>query len=172
MLPHFNLSRNKSLRTLETTGESIHNAGCTASTFLKTVLSSVTSSASLDVVIIYQDREICGPSNVISEPFCHDHSSQKVWDRQSMYYQQQLGVLRDMYNTRNFRLVLCADVPHFMVEHALEILRRVVEAGKVTRGFGHLHEPLVISERRTFHTRYGDKKPGWAWKLYIPATTL
>jgi hypothetical protein len=54
-----------------------------------------------------------------------------------------------MYSTRDFRLVLRADVPDPMVEHALEVLRRVAEMGNEMGGIWHLHEPLVISERRT-----------------------
>jgi hypothetical protein len=96
----------------------------------------------------------------------------RVWDRKVAYYQQQLRVLREMYKTRDFRLVLCADVPYFMVEHALEILRRIVEEGKAMGGLGHLYEPLVICERRTLHTRYGDPNPGYLWGWYVPATAL
>jgi hypothetical protein len=172
LLRHFNLSRNKSLRVLETTGESIYAAGYTASNFLKAVLSSITPSVPLDVVIIYRDRDICGLASWTLEPECLGHSSQRVWDSKVADYQQQLRVLREMYKTRDFRLVLCADVPYFMVEHALEILRRIVEEGKVMGGLGHLYEPLVVCERRTLHTRYGDPNPGCLRGWYVPATAL
>jgi hypothetical protein len=172
LLRHFNLSRNKSLRMLETTGESIHAAGYTASNFLKTILSSIAPSVPLDVVIIYQDLDICGQAGYNLAPECLCHFSQEIWDENVTYYHQQLRVLREMYKTRDFRLVLCADVPYFMVEHALEILRRIVEEGKAMGGLGHLYEPLVICERRTLHTRYGDPNPGYSWEWYVPATAL
>jgi hypothetical protein len=166
-----NLSGNKSLRALETTGESIGTAGNTASGFLKTVLSSVTSSAPLDVVVIYLDYEICGRPYHDLEPFCSSHSSQEVWDRNASYYKRQLRVFHEMYNTRDFRLVLCADVPDFMVEHAIEVLRRIGEAAKVM-GVGHLYEPLVISERRILLTRRYDHNAGYSKGWYVPASAL
>jgi hypothetical protein len=150
----FDLSRNKSLRTLETTGSSISNANLgrnknIAFDFFKTILSSVTPSAPLDVVIIYRAREICGLPDLDVKPFCFLHSPQEIWNRHSSYYQRQLRMFCGIYKTRNFRLVLCADVPDFMAEHAIEILGRAVEMGKVMGGIGHLYEPLVICERRT-----------------------
>ena len=54
-----------------------------------------------------------------------------------------------MYSTRDFHLVLRAEVPDSKVEHALEVLRRIAEMGKEMGGIWHLHEPLVISQRRT-----------------------
>ena len=50
----FNLSRNVSLRTLETTATSIANAGDSASGFLKAVLSTITSPLPLNFVITYR----------------------------------------------------------------------------------------------------------------------
>ena len=57
-LPHPNLSLGKSLRALETTAESIDAADDTASDFFKIVLSSITPSASLDVVVVYRDIDL------------------------------------------------------------------------------------------------------------------
>jgi hypothetical protein len=76
-----------------------------------------------------------------------------------------------MYNIRAFRLVLCADVSGSMVEHAVEILGRVVEAGKAM-GLGDLYEPLVISERLRLlprpHNLYAGSSRGW----YVNASAL
>jgi hypothetical protein len=172
LLPDFNLSGNESLRTLEITGESIRAADDTAPNFLKTVLSSVPPSAPLDVVIIYRGCELCGRGGPDSEPFCSNHSSQEIWDKNVLSYQRQLMVFREMYNTRDFRLVLCADVPDFMVEHALEILGRIVDVGMAMGGLSRLHEPLVISERRTLLTRYIDRNAGCLREWYVPASAL
>ena len=172
LLQHFNLSGNKALRTLETTGESIHVAVDTAANFLQTALSSVTSPVPLDVVIVYRDYEICGRQDRDLESICLFHSSQEIWDRNFPYYQRQLRVFRDMYSTQDFRLVLCADVPDSMVKHALEILRRVVEVGKVVGGVGHLYEPLVISERRTLLTRDWDLSAGYSRGWFVRASAL
>ena len=173
---HFNLSRNKSLQTLETTAESIGVAGGIASDFFKTVLSSVTPSVPLDVVIVYQDLEVCGMRGHVLcrdlEPPRFRHSSQEKWNKDAWYYLCQLETFREMYKARNFRLVLCADVPDFMVKYAVEILQRIVEAGKVMGGLFHLHEPLIISERRMLFTRYNDSAPGWTREWYVPASAL
>ena len=172
LLQQLNLSKNKSLRMLETTGESIRGADDLTSDFLKTVLSSITSSAPLDIVVIYRDYEICGQQDRGSGPFHFRLSSQEVWDSNLPYYRRQLRVFRGMYRVRgDFRLVLCADVPDFMVERALDILGRVVEAGKVM-GLGHSHEPLVISERRTLRTRNYDLNVGYSSEWYVPASAL
>jgi hypothetical protein len=172
----FNLSRNKSLRTLETTAESIGVASGITSDFLKTMLSSITPSVPLDVVIVYQDLEVCGMRGHILcrdlEPFRFCHSSQEKWNKDAWYYLWQLETFREIYKTRKFRLVLCADVPDFMAKYAVEILQRIVEAGKVMGGLFHLHEPLIISERRMPFTRYNDCAPGWTREWYVPASAL
>ena len=54
----FNLSRNETLRTLETTAESVTAAGDAALGSLRTILSTVTSPMLLDLVIVYLDSDI------------------------------------------------------------------------------------------------------------------
>ena len=136
----FDLSRNKSLRTLEITAESISRVGATtfALDFFKTVLSSITSSTTLDIVIVYRDREICGVgafSTPRMKPICFHHSSQESWTRSGLYHLQRLKMSREMYKKREFRLVFCADVSDFIAEHAIEILQRVVDTGKEMGGY-------------------------------------
>jgi hypothetical protein len=151
--------------------ESIDVAGYISSGFLQIILSSVTSSAPLDVVIIY--RYFCGlQPERDPEPICLRHSSQEVWDRGARYYRRQLEMFQDMYRMREFRLVLCADLPDSMIEHGLEILGRLVEAGKVMGGLFHLYEPLVIAERRVHLARCNDYSPGWRDRWYVPASAL
>ena len=167
----FNLSGNKSLRTLETTMRSINVAGTISPGFLKTILSSITSSAPLDVVIIYQG--FCGlQSKLDPEPICLRHSSQEIWDKGALCYRQHLETFREIYKTREFRLVLCADVPDFMVEHGLEILGRLVEVGKAMGGLFHRYEPLVVAGRRVHLARCNDYSPGWRGEWYVPASAL
>jgi hypothetical protein len=177
LFQHFNLSSNRSLRTLEITAESFDRAGdvAFAANFLKTALSSVTSSATLDIVIIYRDFQFCGVqpfSQRNSEPICLHHSSQETWDMDALHYRQQLEMFREVYKTQAFRLVLCADVSDLIVEHAIEMLQRVVEAGKAMGGLCHLHEPLVISERRILITRYKDRIPGCVREWDVPDSAL
>jgi len=67
---------------------------------------------------------------------------------------------------QDIRLVLCADVSDRMVEHSMEILKCAAEAGQF------LHDPLVIAERRTLHTRYTDGHVGWSRKGGVAASAL
>ena len=62
--PGFNLSRDTSFRTLETTAESINAAYDAASSFFETVLSSVAPRTPLDVVVTVS-REVDLSSGVI-----------------------------------------------------------------------------------------------------------
>ena len=148
-LRHFNLSQNRSLRTLETTAESIINADNTGSDLLRTVLLSITSPAPLEVVIIYRDDVFW-------------------WSTQKL--QQQLRVFCEMHSTRDFRFVLCADVSNHMVEYAIKSLECTLKAGK---GLGHLlFKPLIICERRTLRTRHTDHREGMSGKYAVFGSAL
>ena len=77
LLQHFNLSRNGSFSTPNITAESINAASRTASNFLRTVLSTVTSPAYLNVVVVYRDVDLGGTHgwclNCASDPVCFRH---------------------------------------------------------------------------------------------------
>jgi len=155
--------------------ESINAAKNTASNFLKTVLSSVTSPAPLDDIIIYLDLDLGGipascrvacKSN--SEPIYFPQSTPKTTDGDALAHQHQLRVFHGMHNVRYFRLVLCADVSGRMVEHAMETLERIVEGG-----IDHLpSKPVIVSERRTIRTRYADHNMGWPREWFVVASAL
>ena len=81
-------------------------------------------------------------------------------------HQRLLRVFREMYDVRDFRLVLCADVSDCMVEHGIGVLEGVAKAGEFPR------EPLVIAERRTVRTRSTDYNVGWARGGHIFASAL
>ena len=176
LLQDFNLSRNKSLRALETTAESINTS--TASDFLKTVLSSVTSLAPLDVIIVYLELDFggiptshCAACKSNPEPICSRHSELETTERNTRLYRHQLRVFHEMHSARNFRLMLCADVADCMVKHAMETLERIVE-----EGIDHLpSKPVIVSERRTIRTRYTedhDHGMGWSSEWYVVASAL
>ena len=172
LLQDFNLSRNKSLRTLETTGKSVDDAKGTASDFLMTVLSSVTSPVPVDVVIIYQDIHleipfIYPPYNPIMPIYCYSLQT-------FLLYQQRLEVSHKVYSTRGFRLVLCADVCDRVVERAIQGLEDFVKVGKMEGGSSHFpYKPLIISERRLLCTRKYDNLPGVSGHWYgVPPSVL
>jgi hypothetical protein len=176
----FDLSRNLSLRTFETTADSISIAGDTAPDFLKTVLSSITSPAPLDVVIIYRERDFGGSkpcSRCIPDPICFSHYGPPIGSLTNemldhfLYSQQwRLRAFREMHSVREFRLVFCVDVVDCMTQHALQLLRRVLD-----RDMGEFHylsyEPSIICERRVLRTRVTDFVLGSA-SPNVPASAL
>ena len=165
LLQHFNLSRNKSLRTLETTAESIDAAGDATFDFFKTILSTITS-APLDVVVIYKEFDLsrmphcswCDSEIVRS---CHNWPILRV--SEDLRFQRQFRAFREIHSIRAFRLVLCVDVFDCMVEDGIETLGRFVKAEKVTGGLDYLlQEPLIMFERRSLRTRFVDHSGGWS----------
>ena len=166
---HLNLSRNKSLRTLEVSAASIAGAGEAASPFLKTVLSTIESPLPLEVVIIY--REIDFGYDVLPrwEPLRVRYGGWcKGGPKPSLHSAELLEVLREMRQVRELRLVFCADVLECLERHALRKLERYVETESSRGGSDYLQEaPLIISEMRTLRSRPGrghvglDKKGAW-----------
>ena len=167
LLQHFDLSRNRSLRTLETTAESVNAASSTASDFFKTVLST-TPPAPLDVVIVYREFDLgsiwgsCWFTDG-SNPICFYHKPR--WDTSNDVprYKRHFRLFREMHKVRDFRLVLCADVFDCLVEHAIQTLEHTLIAREVNGGLDYfINKPLVISERRTPRTRPTDCNTGWS----------
>lgn len=166
-LRHFNLSHNKSLQTLEVTAESVAVAGNTASSSLRTVLSTITSPMLLNIVIIYQDFDIdywgpcyysrsCkpGPAGAyIRSP------EEKAACR--LRHQQIFKVLHDIYGMQEFQLVLSVDVPDSMMEYTLGMLEYLVKVEKMRGRLDYLsHRPLVIAEIPGPHGRPQDLRVG------------
>ena len=172
----FNLSRNKSIRTLETTSDSTIPEYTDISDFFKTVLSSITSPALLDVVIVYRELEF---GEVVHHLSCTDlgprhfphHFRMSV--SMAQHCRQQFEVFKEMQKVRDFRLVLCADVFDRMVESAIEMLEDLVKEEKEKGGLDSLlHQPLIISERRTPHTRCTDFHVGCPLDMLMCASAL
>jgi len=161
LLQHFDLSRNMSLRTLETSARSINRAGDTASDFFIAILSSVTFPAPLDFVVIYREVDFGFFSYswiFESEPASYFHSPMRMEER-ALFRQKQFGVFREMHGARDFRLVLCVDVFDSLVKRAIKTLECLVEAEEAKGGLDHHYKPLIISERRTIRTRPVDHCP-------------
>ena len=167
LLRHFNLSRIKSLRTLETTARSIISAGDAAPSSLRTVLSTVTSPMLLDVVIVYDDDDLDRWAPNCSGPFCRVGPTcffvPVPEDRAShaLSHQQTFKVFREMHEALEFRLVLCADVSDIMVYYAMEMLERFLKVERMEGRLDYLRcEPLTISEVRAPRSRTHDRRPG------------
>ena len=168
---HFDLSRNKSLRTLETTSASITAAGDAASSFLKAVLTTVAPALPLDVVIAYGNRDVgyfvsdC-PKGVLPR--------QEKGGDSALRHAGQFKVFREMYMAREFRLILCADVHDWIVERAVRVLERIVDTEKKNWRLDYLPcEPLIISEVRSLCTLRGCNPVGaFKRERYVQGSAL
>lgn len=176
LLQHFNLSRNKSLQTLETTAESVIAAGDTASGSLRTVLSTVTSPVFLNVIVVYQDYDIDSWA-----PCCFGISCK--WDHVGFYirspegravctlhHQQIFKVFHEMHGVWEFQLVLCVDVLDCMVKCAIEMLKRLVKAEKMEGRL--LCKPLIIAGIQALCTRPQDCCTGTSMSCPVLASAL
>lgn len=162
---NFDLSLNKSLRTLETTAHSMV-ARDTNPDFLTTVLSTVIPSLPLDVVVIY---------DALDFDFLEWDFVRKLMTKteSSLWHQERLGLFRKMYQVREFQLVLCADVPDVIVKYSMRTLGGIVMAEKAKGGLDYLrHEPLIISEERILYFPKGLMifvLVRWRCGLFMPA---
>ena len=151
----FDLSRNKSLRTLEITAHSIDLRNLPGSGFLRAVLSSIATPAPLDVVIIYRDRDFdrkrpCRLCTTDPAPLPYRHY--EFWggggvEINHFYrkYKSHFALFREMHSVRRFRLVLCLDVSHCVVLYALEILQGILRTERFRYLLGG---PFITYERR------------------------
>lgn len=148
MRSHFNLSKNTSLRALETTAKSIAVAGGIASTFLKSILSTIKSPLPLDVVIIHTEAEVGYPiRNETRGLVIVDDISAELRARFVRRHAERFKVFREMHSVREFRLVLRADVLNRAEKHAVETLKRIVEEERLDGGLDFLRErPLIVSK--------------------------
>jgi hypothetical protein len=148
----FDLSRNKSLRTLETTARSIKDAMCDgppdiAPNFLKHVLLTVASSACLEVTVFYRNYDFQGirswyGSNLL--PFI-SNMSQDERAKEVLWQCKRLEVLREVHKARNFQLVLCAHVWNRVVEYSVGVLEEAVAAEKVDGGIGDIFSESLVT---------------------------
>jgi hypothetical protein len=156
----FDLSQNRSLRTLETTAETMVCED-TSPNFLTTVLSTITSPLPLTIVIIYGERDVDLLLCTWAKPFRVESLRQETRTANVVNHQERFTAFSEMYKVREFQLVLCADVLERVVECAMGVLERIVEAEKANGGLGYfLSEPLIISERRSPRTRLRDDRVG------------
>jgi hypothetical protein len=174
---HFNLSQNKSLRTLETTAASITSENA-APDFLTAVLSTIASPLPLDVIIDYDDYDLDGFRywavylGLARWPLVPPQELDEM-ARNNLRHEQRFKLYREMYLVRGFRLVLCADVSNQVVEPAVQTLESLVGVEKAGGRLDYLHcEVLIISEKRTPRIPYTRDRPvGYTgcWPVFYSA---
>ena len=139
----FNLSRNKSLRTLEVTASSItlreesillqHAIAQTnpaISNFLRTVLPTITSPLFSEVVVIYREVDFGGlkfwprSTSGVYRIMTPDESAEEA-----SRHRRQFQVFREMYAVRqDFQLILCAEVWGPVGEYTMGVLKQAIAA--------------------------------------------
>ena len=154
----FDLSRNTSLQTLETTAWSISAAGDTAPGFLKTVLSTVTSPLPLDLLINYGEFVV-----LCHRPLCSRLHRISPSERaaEAHVHRERFKMFSEMYAVREFRLLLCADVLDDAIEDTVRALECIVGEERMNGRLDYLPcEPLIFSEVRAHKTRRFDSQVG------------
>lgn len=148
-LRDFNLSQNKSLRTLQVRACAVNYVlenfpPDTASRLLRHVLSTIQSPAFFQVEIIYLESDLSeagAPHGCRSYPY---KMSEAEFLEKALQHHKLFDVFRKAHKVRGFRLVLCANVREPMKWCSMQVLNQVVATEKAIRGFGGLSsEPLV-----------------------------
>ena len=142
----FDLSRNKSLRTLEVTAHTLYlvaeTGALTASTSLKHALSTVKSPVPPEVIVFYEDGDL---NYWRTPPGPHQLSQTdgiEIDDKHHMVFE----ALCEMYKVRNFRLVLRANCVGHLREGEVRELERIVAMEQAKGGLDNLSpQPVVTS---------------------------
>jgi len=144
------LSRHKSLRTLWVPASSISRVPAGSDTpgiadFLTHVLSTITSSAFPEIIVLYGEDDFHGVEPWSSDwPPLHELSQAERAEAASQH-RERFEVLREVHKVQEFRLVLCVRVWHRMGEYLVQMLEEAVAEEKAKRGFDNLlSEPLVV----------------------------
>jgi len=156
----FDLSRNNSLRALEITSQSI-GATCVglsglleASPSLKHALSTITSPAFSEVIVLYQDFDFC---YYWGTPPAFFPISQTARAGVASRHHKRFNLFREMYKVRDFRLVLCADVWDRMGKYSVGVLKQAIAVEKAERGLGGLPSELSVTySPRGYRLNSGD----------------
>ena len=166
----FDLSRNKSLRTIQIATWSLDDAlqACPrdiATSLLTYALSTITSSVFSYITVFYRDYATTStysswPGQSIPE-LPYENGIETWIAEEASRHDRRFGLFRTLHKVRDFRLVLCADVWNGAGEFSEQMLKKAVAAEKAERGFdGIFPEPLVTHNLREAH--YGYLEGFWA----------
>lgn len=166
-LRDFNLSRNKSLRTLQVAACSVDDvlrarSPNAAPSLLTYALSTITSPVFTKITAIYRDYDFRGvePPEP-GEPCLRQRlPSEKV--EEALWHRQRFKAYRKIQKVRDFRLVLCVDVWDRVGRYSVRVLKGAVAAEKARNGFDDVFpEPAVIYSPRAFRPKGPRRMLGW-----------
>jgi len=147
----FDLSRNKSLRTLEIVARSTvsryksYALNLAISSFLRTTLSTIASLEFSKIVIIYWDTDFCGVAQCPRPPNIYTDTTPDQRAKEASWHRELFTVFRWMYRLRDFQLVLCAEVWNRFGEYVMRVLKHAVAAEKAGGRLDYLpSEPLLV----------------------------
>ena len=141
------------LRTLQfpasPTKSVINDGPPTTLSFLKYVLSTITSPAFSQIIVIYQNQDFYGikPRGSDWPPFRELSKAER--GKETSRHRRQFKMLRKLHKIRDFQLVLSARVSGCVAEYATKVLEEAVAEEKAKGGFSnHFPEPVVLYEPR------------------------
>jgi len=123
----------------------MNNGSPTALGFLKYVLSTITSSAFFQIIVIYHNQDFNGikPRGSDWPPFRELSEAERA--EEASRHGQKFEMLRELYKIRDFQLVLSASVSGCVAEYATQMLEEAVAEEKAKNGFDdHFPEPVVL----------------------------
>jgi hypothetical protein len=150
----FDLSRIKSLRTLELQARSIINRqeplapDHATLSFLRAVLSTIKSPAFSKVVVDYSDSDFRG---VAPLPAWNRYRIITPDERaeEALWHRWLFEAFKEMYLVRDFQLALCAEVYDPVGEYTIRVLKQAIAVEVVEKRLDYLpSEPLVIYNPR------------------------
>ena len=151
----FDLSRNKSLRTLEIVARFAvsrykpHALNLAISSFLRTTLSTITSLEFSKIIIIYWDTDFCGVAQYPRPPNIYTDTTPDQRAKEASWHRELFTVFRWMYRLRDFQLVLCAEVWNRFGEYVMRVLKQAVAAENAGGRLDYLpSEPLLVYSPR------------------------
>ena len=141
--------------------------------FLRAVLSTTKSALPLNVVVIYHHLDLGWSNRPFPKPIRTVYAASGPTAEGVSLHSQRFEMLRRMYKTHAFRLVLCADVLGCVRQRIIGELERIVKVEKAKGGLGYLFcEPLIISAIRSSRTRLLDAHVGHTGTEDLRASAL
>ena len=152
----FDLSRNKSLRSLEFPARSIDGSRRTTS-FLKYILSTITPSTCLKITLFYGEYHFHGVKSWRSgRPQLS--KNQRKWEASG--HHRRFEILREVHKVRDFQLDLCATVWGCFGEEPVRMLEEAIAEEELKGGFAEFPcKPSVSYNPQQFHRRLNSSIP-------------
>jgi len=144
-LQDFDLSRNRSLHTLEFPASTIDGSSGTTSV-LKHVLSTVSPSTCLKICLFHGDYHFHGEKSWYSQ------LSNAERKREASEHHLRFEVLHEMHKVRGFRLELCASAWGYFGEEPVRMLEEAIAEERAKGGFDEFPcKSLVVYDPQQFH---------------------